>query len=251
MRAKILHLAFVSFTFASLAEAGFYIGVEGGCTSGPTIIDPAKLGNSNEIKFVNSSTTDIKNAFKNQHFSDANESTTIKPISGYSVGVDFGSEHLFLGNYLGFRWGASVGYSDMQTKLTSINQQYDTADVRETYSFLDAGVSLDAMVNFYSSRIFSIGVFGGAELEYHYLLSGKYEDKVFSETVDLKDLVDSRHSLSLVGRVGVSTMFADHHRIDFTAKLPIGSIMAGKASDVKLTQAISRTTLSAGYKFVF
>ena len=30
MRAKILHQAFVSFTFSSLSEAGCYIGVEGG-----------------------------------------------------------------------------------------------------------------------------------------------------------------------------------------------------------------------------
>lgn len=251
MKAKLLALATVSLICSNFAEARFYIGVEGGYTAAPRIINPKRLGYSNEVKFVSSSTSDIKNAFKNQQLSDQGETSTITPISGYSVGINFGSEHLFLRDYLGFRWGASVGYSDMKSKLTSIKQSLDVADVRETYSFLDAGLSLDAMINFYSSRVFSVGMFGGAELGYHYLLTAKYEDRVFNETVDMLKMVDSRHSLDLVGRVGVSMMFVEHHRIDLTAKLPIGYVMAGKVFDVKLAQSIARTTLSAGYKFVF
>lgn len=251
MKTKLLALATASLLCSSLAEARFYIGVEGGYTAGPRVIESTRLGNSNEIKFLSSSTTDIKNAFKNQQFSSRTETSTVKPISGYSVGVNFGSEHLFLRDYLGFRWGASLGYSDMKTSLTSTNNTNGNADVKETYAFLDAGLSLDAMVNFYSSRVFSVGMFGGAELGYHYLLSGKYEDKIYADIIDIKDLVPSRHSLDLSGRVGVSMMFVDHHRIDLTATLPIGSIVAGKASSVKLTQAIARTTLSAGYKFIF
>lgn len=250
MKAKLLALATVSLICSNFAEARFYIGVEGGYTAAPRINDIQKLGTSNEVKFVSQSFSDIKNAFKDVVFAENNGSTQFKPSEGYSVGINFGSEHLFLKDYLGFRWGASLGYTALKQEI--VMSDLNGVDKMKTdYSFLDAGLSLDAMINFYSSRVFSIGVFGGAELGYHYLLAGKCNDERAKDTMDFKTLAPSRHSLDLVGRVGITTMFADHHRVEFMAKLPIGYVMAGKASDVKLTQAIARTTLSAGYKFVF
>lgn len=252
MKKKLLSLAVASLICGSVAEARFYVGIEGGYVGAPRVSDPTQLGSSNEVKFSTTSSSAIKNAFKTQKVIEETSTSEIEPYKGYSVGINFGSEHLFLRDYLGLRWGASVGYTDLNLKMSSKgNNPQDWAKVEANHSFLDAGLSLDLMTNFYSSQSFAIGVFGGAELGYHYMLTGKYEDKKYDDTLDMKKLVPSRHSLDLSGRVGLTTLIASHHRIDLTAKLPIGSVVAGKASNVKIAESIARTTLSAGYKFVF
>lgn len=251
MKKNLLYFVFVSLACMGFAEARFYVGIDAGYSAGPRTIDPQTLQGTNEVKFVSVPSSDVKMGFKNQTFSDSHESATFKPISGYNIGINFGSEHLFFRNYFGLRWGVALAYSDMKTRISSDNIEVGSSDIEESYSFLDTGLSVDAMVNFYNSQVFGIGMFGGVELGYHYMLSGKYKDNKFGETLNLKNLVPSRHSLDLVGRVGITTMIVEHHRIEVLAKLPIGYIMAGKASNVKLAQAIARTTLSAGYKFVF
>ncbi|RDU71435.1 outer membrane beta-barrel protein [Helicobacter brantae] len=252
MKKKLLSLAVASLVCGSVAEARFYVGVEGGYTSASGILDPLKFGESNKINFNTIPASEIKNAFKSMKRNVQNGVLEVDPYKGYSIGVNFGSEHLFLRDYLGFRWGASVGYSNMSGKYISVDNSGDIgAKIEGKYSFLDTGLSLDLMTNFYSSQSFAIGIFGGAELDYHYMLTGKYEHKIWDEEGDMKNQVPSRHSLDLSGRVGITTLIASHHRIDLTAKLPIGSITAGKASNIKLGEPLVRITFSAGYKFVF
>lgn len=252
MKKKLLSLAVASLVCGGVAEARFYVGIEGGYTSASGILDPLKFGESNEVKFNSTSASEIKNAFKSIKRNVQNGVLEADPYKGYSVEINFGSEHLYLRDYLGFRWGASLGYSNVCGKYTSVDSSGDIGTkIEGKYSFLDTGISLDLMTNFYSSQSFAIGVFGGAELDYHYMLTGKYEHKLWGESGDMKKLVPSRHSLDLSGRVGLTTLIASHHRIDFAAKLPIGSIIAGKDSNIKLGESLVRTTFSAGYKFVF
>lgn len=254
MKAKLLSLAAASLICGSVAEAKFYLGIEGGYTAGAGILNPVSLGKSNEVKFVSSSISSISNAFKTDKKTVGTGGLLeAEPYQGYSVGINFGSEHLFLRDYLGLRWGVGVGYTSVSGKYTSIDRANGDigAKLEAKYSFLDTNLSFDLLVNFYSSHSFGIGVFGGAELGYHYMLSGKYDDKLWNRSGDLQDLIPSKHSLDLVGRVGITSLIAEHHRIDLTAKLPIGSIMAGKASDVKIGESLSRTSFSAGYKYIF
>lgn len=253
MKKKLLSLAVASLVCGSFAEARFYVGVEGGYTGAAGVLDFVKFGKSNEIKFNTNSTSAIKNAFKTSKKDVAMGILEAEPYKGYSVGINFGSEHLFLRDYLGFRWGANVGYTYVNGKYTSIERGSGDIGVKTdvTYNFLDTGLSFDLMTNFYSSQSFAIGVFGGAELEYHYVIKGDYKDKQNDDSGSLNNVLLSRHSLDLSGRVGLTTLIASHHRIELTAKLPIGSVMVGKASNVKISEALERTTFSAGYKFVF
>lgn len=133
-------------------------------------------------------------------------------------------------DYLGLRWGVSVGYTGLSQITKSYDATYGDSKVTRDMLFLNSDLSFDLMTNFYSSQSFAIGVFGGAELDYHYMLTGKYKHEEANDSVsfDLKKAVPSRHTLDLAGRVGLSMLIASHHRIDFTAKLPIGYIVAGK-----------------------
>lgn len=119
--------------------------------------------------------------------------------------------------------------------------------------YLDANLKIDLIVNFWSNSAYSIGIFGGIEAGYHFLLDGSeiIPTSTGATSQDLTKTLPSRHSLDLSGRMGITTLLASHHRLDFTAKLPIGYVVARNQDKIILTPLPIKTSINVGYKYIF
>lgn len=214
---------------ATLAQARFYIGIEGGYSAEKTYV-----GNDT---FSVSKTHVIPDAFRDG-------------AKGYSLGINLGSENFYT-PYFGTRFGFGAGY-------TSVDQKADGSGLEnQKLSYVDTGIYFDLMTNLYSSSNFSFGIFGGVDARYHYRLNGiqiqKEEGEIDSLFGDLfgdtfSDIVNGRHLVDFGGRVGVSMLIASHHRIDLLARLPIASLKTGFIGGSALP---AKTNLSVGYSFIF
>lgn len=216
MKKKILSVVLASCALASMAQARFYIGIEGGYSTQSAY--DSKTSGKNTFGVTYAGTGVIGNALNSGY-------------SGYSVGGVLGTEDFF-GKYFGTRWGLGAGY-------TSVSKTENGST--HTFNSVDAGLSVDLLLNFYNNGSFSFGIFGGASADYHYVLSGRWSGL-------------NEHLMDFSGRVGVTTMMAKHHRIEFMAKLPIASMnVTNSSSNYVLGGALApaRTTFSASYKFVF
>lgn len=242
MKRKLLSLALASLVCGSVAEARFYLGVDLGYT-GAMSYDRGEGMYYGDIK-----TQALQYMFKGYSESDATSSLKMDPFMGFNASVNFGTENFYLDNYLGFRWGGSIGYTTVsQTTEYKRQQSYGTAtsSIIEEYNFLDFGLSLDAILNLWNSGGYSVGVFGGVEGEYHYFLNGAYDDYIGNIYESFKNI----HSFGVNGRVGLSALFAEHHRIDFTAKLPI--LLAGNNQTYTTASCLVKSSFDIGYKYVF
>lgn len=246
MKKSMLSLAVASLVCAGVAEAKFYIGVEGGYTGAAFDSKDHDL-KVNSSYFVTPGSSTLENTFKDKTYYYNGESKEVEPWMGYNIALTLGSEHFFASNYLGFRWGASVGFTEIMQETTQRTATSSTP-YTNTLGTIDAGLSLDLMINLVNSGNFSFGVFGGVEGDYHYLVIA---DTEVNGSVKSSLSGANRHSMDFAGRVGLSTLLGKHHRFDITAKLPIGYVVAGEDNKVKLTGMPVRTSFSFGYKYVF
>lgn len=248
----MLSLAVASLVCSGVAQAKFYIGIEGGYTGAAAdsknANHPSNLNIPNSSYFLTPGSSTLENTFKDTTYIDNSGNYKVEPWKGYNIALTFGSEHFFASNYLGVRWGASAGFTELMRDVERTNKIQNTY----TYSLgtIDAGLSFDLMINLISRGGFSFGVFGGVEGDYHYLVFDDVEDCGASKTTSRLSGAD-RHSLDVAGRVGLSTLIGRHHRFDITAKLPIGYVVAGDDNKVKLASMPVRTSFNFGYKYVF
>lgn len=255
MKSNFLSIALASIACANIVEARFFIGLDTGYTAAISETKIKVSGNGN-TRFVSIKSSSWNNAFKSKKWSGVfgnpnGQISTITqdPYSGFNINLNLGSEYFFLNNYLGIRAGGLVGYTTYAnfTQIETPTQWgRNLISIEESYGFLDAGVNLDLMINFWSNGAYSFGVFGGVEADYHYLLSFKN-----SETKETINNFSSRHSFDLAGRVGISTLMANHHRLDVLAKLPIGSVISGNETKVNLVFMMPTISVNVGYKYIF
>lgn len=206
----------IAFTFlmlcASMLQARFYLGVEGGYTvQGIPSIQTKGKG----IEFH----TIPLNTFKDG-------------ATGYNISLTLGSESFF-GRYFGLRWGLSTGYSSTDREFKENGKERED----EIRSIL-ADMSVDMILNVVNTGNFALGFFGGAGANYQYFTSST--DPQF-------------HAFGFNGRVGVTTLLTDHHRIELFAKIPFMDlsskiIPSDKNAFVSSAQHIS---LLVSYKIVF
>lgn len=216
MKKKLIALFLASVSMISVAQARFYIGVDGAYTLQglPSVQEKGK-----GIEFHTITPSGLKDLIKNSS-------------GGYSVGVVLGSES-FWGRYFGMRWGAGVGYSSVK-----IEEKDGGRTIKTSIDTLTSELSIDAMINFVNTGNFSFGVFGGVGAEYQYVLNNGNPKK---------------HALDFVGRAGVSTLLGDHHRVELFTKLPFASMSSKYSSGDKnaFLLGMSKASFGASYKFVF
>lgn len=247
MKKQLLSLAVASLVCASVAEARFYIGVEGGYTGGAYDAKDHKTQTNSSYLLVPGGGT-FGNSFKDKTYTITDGTREVEPWKGYNIALTLGSEYFFASNYLGVRWGASVGYTQVMQDYTD-RTNLMASSYTDTLGFLDTGLSFDLIANIISGSSFTFGVFGGVETDYHYLVEAEREHmgKTSSRLSDI-----GRHSLDFSGRLGVSSLIGNHHRIDLTAKLPIAYVAAGCNNKVKINGDMPvRTSFNVGYKYVF
>ncbi len=202
--------------FASVLQARFFLGIEGGCTSEGI---PALQAKGKGIEFHTISTSNLGDILK-------------KGASGYSIGATLGSESFF-GKYFGLRWQLGVGYSSAELEL-----EYNKEEKEIELKSIGVDVGVDMIVNVVNSGNFALGFFGGAGVDYQY----------FTSTNNPKI-----HSVGFFGKGGITTLLFDHHRMEFFAKIPFADMSAKFELGDKNTIASNaqKLTFGASYKFVF
>lgn len=216
MKKKLIALFLASVSMISVAQARFYVGVEGSYTLQGI---PSAQENGKGIEFQTITPSGLKDLIKNGS-------------GGYSVGVVLGSES-FWGRYFGLRWGVGAGYSSAK-----LEKKDNGKTIKNSIETLTSELSVDVMINFVNTECFSFGVFGGVGAEYQYVLNNGNPKK---------------HALDFVGRAGVSTLLGDHHRVELFTKLPFASMSSKYSSGDKnaFLLGMSKASFGASYKFVF
>lgn len=220
MKKKLLSLAAASLICGTMAEARFFVGVEGGYTAQQSY--ETGLKSASTLNFALPKTSIISDAIK-----DGSQ--------GYSVGLMLGTEDV--GKIFGTRWYLGAGY-------TSVSK--DFSGKKWSREYIDASFGFDMLLNFYNSGTTSFGIFGGVSMDYHYWLnSADYKESEI--------LTFSKHILDFSGKAGVSTLLGGHHRMELYAKLPIASLNVSNSKEVVLGGKYSPASVSFGasYKFVF
>lgn len=255
MKKQLVSLALASIVCAGIAEARGYIGIEGGYTGGA--IDSKSANHASNLNTPNSSYyltpggDTYKNTFEDKTYSYNGGNYEVEPWKGFNIALTLGTENFFLGNFLGTRWGASVGFTEIMQDWTDKSNS-GSISYTDTKAYIDAGLSFDLMLNIITANSFTFGLFGGVETAYHYLVINDREDSKTDKTADRLNAVDSRHSMEFLGRVGLSTLIARHHRFDVTVKLPFGYVAAGEDNKVKISGSEPlKTSFNVGYKYVF
>lgn len=249
MKKKLLSLAVVSIVCSWIAEARFYIGIEGGYTGGAkdTKKHNAQLNN---VYFLIPGSSTLGDMFKDKTYTSNEATYETEPWKGFNVALNLGSEHFFVSNYLGVRWGASVGFTEIMRDSTE-KSATGSVSYTDTLGYIDAGLSFDVMINFIARPDFSFGIFGGVEGDCHYMVVDDQENSITNKIESFLSKVTSRHAMDVSGRVGVSTLMGKHHRIDLTAKLPIGYVVASADNKVKIASGPVKASFNVGYKYVF
>lgn len=234
------------------AQAKWYVGIETGYTA---VIDHFRshTTGSGNAYFLQPKLQDFGNAFKNQSWQDGKTQYAKEPYLGPNISFNFGTEHFTLKNYLGIRWGIMLGYTHY-TNYTSTKTQTiwgeSTGKITDEFDYLDLGFALDSTINILVRSKYSIGIFGGAQLDYHYLINRDYYNSINKTHLNTNSQ-SSRHSADLTGRVGITSLFVNHHRLDLIFKLPIGSILLGNEEKVYLLPAFPTLNFNVSYKYLF
>lgn len=207
-------LAFVS--MFSVAQARFYLGVEGGFAS-QGLSSVQTKGKGLGVNTI--STSGLGDLIRDG-------------AKGYSISIVFGTENFFT-KYFGARWGLGVGYTSTEKDLVENGKKKEFE-----LNTVTSNLSFDLMLNFFNNGSCSFGIFGGVGAEYQY----------FTDT--------SRprwHALGFEGRVGLSTLLGEHHRVEVFARLPFAEVSAkvAQGDDHFLVYNVSKAVVGASYKFVF
>ncbi|RDU69991.1 outer membrane beta-barrel protein [Helicobacter cholecystus] len=210
---RLLTLVFATLSFASVASAKFYIGIEGGYL-GQTVTSayPDKGG----FRTISAGT-----------LGDIIKGSTAYYGRGFAVAGILGQEANF--GVLGLRWGLGLGYS-------SVDFDDGSSWKQEVFS---TEVSFDMILNLVNKGSFSLGLFGGIGTQYQLALNS------YSR-------LDNVHTLGFDGRVGLTTLLARHHRVEVYAKLPFAQVTKQwHEGDKQSLGGGAKSFIGAGYKYVF
>lgn len=188
MKKHLLFGVFSIFLFSNILFARFYIGTETGYTKGSM--------------YLYKSESDLN--------TPSIDETIIENQNGITSNIILGTEHFFLKDYLGIRWGVYAGYGFLKGQLANVNA-------------LTFGANADGIVNVFASENFSIGAFFGAE--FANIMHLPVQEIKIGRVVDEREYsVSNKASLSrMILRMGLSTLFKKHHRIEVLFKYPLAA----------------------------
>ena len=232
-------------------SARFYIGIEGGYARNLGVFD-----------------------IRQNNLNPLNLKKEILREDGMIGNVVLGTEHFFLKNYLGIRWGVFAGYGQTWGE----NKAY--GKISTSTSMM--GANVDVLVNFIAREKMTAGVFVG--IGYGYIIPNPKKKIQYGEHFALKvpiiippktiwvDMnndcfVDNQFSYGApLLRFGTSILIAKHHRIELLAKIPLkvfkksdsfllewnnASLSFHRKYDTKVFYAHTFAQAFVSYKYVF
>ncbi|PAF53122.1 hypothetical protein BKH42_07785 [Helicobacter sp. 13S00482-2] len=209
---RIVLLAFMMLTSANtLAQAKFFLGIDAGSSIDRVDVEvEPTLGYMDVVVKPGSFT---ENAYRG---------------NGYLFNFNLGTEHHFdRNNYVGFRWFLGLGYG----RTTLINQIY--TPIQYPSNIIEAKLGLDLLLDVIKFDTHStLGFFGGVE--------GGVEGTISDDTSN----TFPTGNIYILSRAGLSILLAEHHRIEFVAKIPVYGIIINN-------NIYKPLQFMLGYKFIF
>ncbi|MDO7253327.1 outer membrane beta-barrel protein [Helicobacter cappadocius] len=210
-------------SLTSLADARFFLGIDGGYSMDKIDVK------TEDIKGYGGSIITPGSFTKNAYLGN-----------GYLFNINLGTEHHFdKNNYVGFRWFLAGGYG----RTTLINQSNNL--IQYPSNVIEANLGLDLLLDVIKFGNNSIGLFGGVEGG----VNGTISDAYYYDRQCDKYPTFPSISPSVFGRVGVSLLLANHHRVEFVTKIPIYEL--DNSSTDYADKRYKSIKFMFGYKFVF
>ncbi|PAF52262.1 outer membrane beta-barrel protein [Helicobacter sp. 13S00477-4] len=205
---SIFALLFVIASFISFAQARFFMGIDDGYSI--DTLDYDKKSDTGEKAY-------IKKIYKG---------------GGNLFSLNLGTQHYFDKNqFIGFRWLLNLEYGNSVIKNQFTGSSYFT-------TMLGGSIALDILFDVLKlPNSSSIGFFGG--------IDAGSEDLFIKEG---KTFLFYTPQIQLKAHAGLSIFIADHHRIEFVAKIPVYTHSFHINDRVMIYKPIQ---LMLGYKFVF
>ncbi|WP_104697470.1 MULTISPECIES: outer membrane beta-barrel protein [unclassified Helicobacter] len=238
MRKYHVVLFFLLCIFTTAVQARFFVGIEGGYLGSATYQDLSKDG----TLFVVAKPSIIPSAFSDS-------------LKGFNTSLSIGTESFF-GDYFGIRLDFLAGYNQMTQHFDSIKAQFN---------LINTSLYFDFLVNFLKSSHVDLGFIGGIGMDVYYRLN--YLKEINIDDFDMLPMSDflsnfiqayslytnsaltSRVLMNFAGRVGFTALIANHHRLEFVAKLPIASISSFPLIGGNMN--LANVTFNVGYRFIF
>lgn len=218
----------------TLAQARFYLGIEGGYLGSKTYQD-----SSGDGTFIVAKPGIIADAFSNS-------------FKGFNTSLSIGTESFF-GDYFGIRLDFLTGYNQMSQNFGSLKAQFN---------LINTSLYFDILVNFLKTNHIDFGFIGGVGADIYYRINylneinnNEIDDLLFSDSgleaskFYTDSTLTSKALINLAGRIGFTMLVAKHHRLEFITKLPIASISSFPFVGGNLN--LANVTLNAGYRFIF
>ncbi|MDU7692779.1 MAG: outer membrane beta-barrel protein [Helicobacter sp.] len=176
-KSKFLALAASFFGIFGIANAGFFVGAGG------------------EVSGDNQNAVDIS-------------------TSGIGLGLILGNE-FFANDYLGARASLNFGYEGFKSKNKAQKGVFKKFDIgKPSGNGFNAGIAADLLVNLYNDKTNSIGIFGGAGVNYS-RFTLKHQTLTEQQVKNLRI-----SSVNYDARVGLSFL-TNKHRIDLFVSSPL------------------------------
>lgn len=140
MKKNLLLALMVLSTFASLADARFFLGIDGGYSMDKVDV---KIEDETVMGVVTKPGSFTKDAYEG---------------NGYLFNINLGTEHHFdKNNYVGFRWFLGLGYG----RTTLINQS--DKSIQYPSNIIEANLGADLLLDVIKFGNNSLGIFGGVQ----------------------------------------------------------------------------------------
>lgn len=227
MKKNLLLALMVLSTFTSLANARFFLGIDGGYSMDKVDV---KIEDETVMGVVTKPGSFTKDAYLG---------------NGYLFNINLGTEHHFdKNNYVGFRWFLGLGYG----RTTLINQS--DKSIQYPSSIIEANLGADLLLDVIKFGKNSLGVFGGVEGGVNVVLSDDY--RYLGEEAGATASFSSLEFLAQA-RVGLSLFLAEHHRIEFVTKIPVYTLTGPIRDSDNINRSYFYKPLQfmLGYKYIF
>lgn len=199
MKKNLLLIFIVLSLFTSLANARFFLGIDGGYSMDKVDVKKEDVTAKGVVITPGYS---IKNAYAG---------------NGYLFNINLGTEHHFdKDGYVGFRWLLDLGYG-----RTNLINQYNSL-ISYPSSIIEGNLGVDLLLDVIKFGNHSLGLFGGVEGGAKVIISDAYyygEPNYYGKSEKYRAF--GLIAPMILARVGVSLFLADHHRIEFITKIPV------------------------------
>lgn len=249
-------LIFVLILIISAMEARFFVGVSGGYLGVQALSSSdEKITKTTPPSIIATSATIPSTITSGGSDISTEQKDTSETYNGLLTKIVLGIEDFPHTDYIGWRWELAGAYgSYFYTDPENKTRGHGSLFLGEFFA--------DSLINFYiKPEKFSIGIFAGVGLSWRFNdLNLPFKKHILAQGAKKLE-EDTWNSLSIGGRIGLTTLINNHHRFELYASfnsvtqeeynLKSSSNGGKETKDGKYSLGFGNTRMLLSYKYVF